>query len=96
MFPTANSENQVIGVLDVGSPAGFTVFCSSHVPDDKLVGAGNAMQFFPRYVYDAPDDNADQTGLFQSDSRRRHNVTEDALRTYRELDSNIDRDDPVF
>jgi predicted helicase len=103
VFPSAAAENLVIGVLDIGSPAPFAALCAKALPDDKLVGAGNAMQFFPRYVYENADvaDEAGVRGLFDYEpatdsSGRRHNVTDHALVTYQALDPAIDRDDIFF
>lgn len=101
VFPAADTENLVLGVLDTGSPAPFSVLCSAQLPDDKLVGAGNAMQFLPRYVYDVrdPDDDSPK-GLFDGepghDSGRTHNVTDHALALYRSLDPAIEKDDLFF
>jgi len=58
------------------------------------------MQFFPRYVYDAPPTD-DSPGLFDIEPiakgfGRRHNVTDDALAVFRVLDPAIDRDDVFF
>jgi predicted helicase len=101
VYPAADSDNLVIGVLDTGSPAPFTVLCAARQPDDKLVGAGNAMQFLPQYVYDvdAPGDG-EQDDLFagrvMDGLGRRHNVTDHALAVYRALDPAIGRDDIFF
>ena len=106
VFPTAVADNLVIGVLDKGSPAPFSALCSAVQPDDKLVGAGNAMQFFPRYVYevDAGVEGDGAPGLFEvpevpeaaDGSGRRHNVTDHALGLYQTLDPAVERDDIFF
>jgi len=103
VFPTPGTDNIVIGILDVGSPAPFTVLASIQLPDDKLVGAGNAMQFLPRYVYEpGSSSTADGVlGLFEGDGAaelggKRHNVTDEALNDYTALDRNIEKDDIFF
>ncbi|MGH9023320.1 MAG: type ISP restriction/modification enzyme [Acidimicrobiia bacterium] len=101
VYPSAASDSLVIGVLDVGSPAPFAALCVTRQPDDKLVGAGNAMQFLPQYVYaDGKLGDGAQGGLFASTAAqpagRRHNVTDHALAAYRALDPAIERDDVFF
>ena len=103
VFPTVDADNLVIGVLDTGSPAPFAALCSVVQPDDKLVGAGNAMQFFPRFVYEMEagvEDDA-SPGLFETSESagatgRKHNVTDHALAAYQALDPAIERDDIFF
>lgn len=102
VFPDAAADNLVIGCAGRGGSAPFTPFASNLTPDLVAVGAGNAMQFFPRYVYTVDSATDAAPGLFdEQDSGgavggRRHNVTDEALATFRELDPAIDKDEIFF
>lgn len=98
VFPSAGAENLVIGVLDLGSFSPFAAFCSKTLPDDRVMGAGNATQLFPRFIYESSSGGLTQPGLFAGDAQagRHHNVTDHALEVFRHLDHAIDRDDVFF
>ncbi len=71
-FPTASTSNVAIGLTDMGSEKPFMVFPSNTIPDLHLVGGGAQTQCFPFYVYE------------ENGSNRRENVTDWALKTFRE------------
>ena len=108
VYPTADSENLALGVIEPGSPAPFTTFAVSRLPDGKVVGAGNAMQFFPRYIYEEPgpaDEMSAADSLFDGVTEgdqdrhsegRRLNVTDYALAEYQTVDPAIGKDDIFF
>ncbi len=103
VYPTAASDhlNVAIGVLDPGGAAPFTVLAVDRVPDDKVAGAGNAMTYFPRYVYE-PAGRTETRRLFEVDGEstgvgsRRHNVTDKTLLSYNQLGTSIHKDDIFF
>jgi predicted helicase len=102
-YPSANTENLAIGCAGMGGSAPFTPFMTNDIPDLVATGAGNAMRWFPEYVYDAPKTAAaaDVSGLFDDSpdtksAASHHNVTDHALAAYRELDPAIDRDEIFF
>jgi predicted helicase len=73
MFPTvaAESENQIIGLTDLGSEKPFMTMIAAGLADIHLVGGGSAAQCFPFYVYD------------EDGSNRRENITDWALAQFR-------------
>ncbi len=74
IFPTVSSEeeNSAIVVSDVGHRAAFSSLVSNTIPELHLCAASDAFQCFPFYTY-----NEDGSG-------RRENITEWALRQFRE------------
>ncbi len=98
--------NLTIGFNGVGGSAPFTPFITRETPDLVVVGAGNAMQWLPRYLYDesAPTAAHPPPELFGLDisaspgsgAGRQHNVTDHALGLYRALDAAITKDDIYF
>ncbi len=99
VYPDPEAENIAIGVLEASSPAPFAVLATSLLPDDKLLGAGNAMQFLPRFIYRSGP-SASPANLFDAvepvDGGRLHNVSDRALDLYRALDATIEKDDVFF
>ncbi|MGE3449450.1 MAG: DEAD/DEAH box helicase [Microbacteriaceae bacterium] len=99
MFPDASADNLAIGFNGIGGSAPFTPLMTRAIPDLVAVGAGNAMRFLPRYVYDPPrgdDGPPDLTASNESSERRSHNVTDHAVEAYRALDRRISKDDVFF
>jgi len=74
VFPTqqTKSENQVIGLTDLGSEKPFMVMVAAMIEDLHLVGAGSSTQCFPFYTYD------------EDGSNRRENITDWALNLFRD------------
>lgn len=102
VFPGAGSDNLAIGCAGMGGSAAFAPFIVQEIPDLVATGAGNLLQWFPRYVFDsAGGSDSVAPGLFDeapasNDGDRRHNVTDHALAAYRLIDLAIDRDDIFF
>jgi predicted helicase len=71
-FPTAETDNLVLALTNLGSEKPFLVLPSRVLPDLHLVGPGAGAQCFPFYVYDEDGTN------------RRENVTDWALKHFRE------------
>lgn len=60
-FPTPNTPNHGITVTAPGGNASFTCLAVKQIPDlVSVTGAGNAVQFFPRYTYREPAADAGQ------------------------------------
>ena len=96
IFSDASSENRVICVPGIGAKKQFSVFITNMVTDVNLNEAGT--QCFPRYSYPKPLDGSDTTETFQGLDEvpeRIDNITDTALRTFREHYSNntITKDD---
>lgn len=102
IFPNGDSDNLAIGLFAPGCPAPFTCFMVGEYADLVMCGAGNPMQYLPRYVYDPFSEDigyASQPSLLGHDivgGGRRHNVAGHALDEYRVLDEGIGKDDVFF
>jgi len=74
VYPTRDteSENVVLALTHLGSEKPFMVLASSVIADLHVVGAGAGAQCFPFYVYD------------EDGSNRRENITQWALKHFRE------------
>jgi predicted helicase len=83
VLPTASAGtvNTIIAVTDIGSEKPFMVMMSERLTDIHLVGAGASCQCFPFYAYD------------EDGSNRRDNITDWALKQFREhyRDKKIDK-----
>ena len=98
VFPDPDSGNLAIGTLDPGGSAPFTALMVDRLPDDKLVGAGNAMQFLGRWIYKEPG-NRDAGTLalnVDSDEWRVDNITEHALDRFRAVVPDFTPDDVFY
>ncbi|MBY5161479.1 DEAD/DEAH box helicase family protein [Nitriliruptoria bacterium AS10] len=93
IFPSAETANLAIGVLEPGGSAPFTALMVDRLPDDKLAGAGNAMQFLPRWIY--PDRDVASTDQTEPGSRR-DGVTNHAHELFQVADPDITKDDIFF
>ena len=95
LFPTPAQENRVIAVSGVGAGTGYSVLMTDVVPACHLVGAGNAVQCFPRYRY---VEAADQSSLFRNDSgyERHDAISQRSLDTYRDRFGDHVTSDDVF
>lgn len=95
IYPDAGAENLTIGCNGIGGSAAFTPFITKVIPDLVLVGAGNAMQWFPRFTYE-PGSGEESDQLFAAQAGRSPNVTDHALGQFRTLDPAIEKDDIFF
>ena len=94
IFPDASSENRVIcvpgkGAKNEGPKKQFSVLITDTMPDINLNEAG--AQCFPRYQYLEQTDSSDTTDMFQgidSPPNRIDNISDTALRTFREYYNN--------
>jgi predicted helicase len=96
VYPNADVQNLTVGILEPGGSAPFSVLMTAELPDDKLAGAGNAMQHLAQYIYDAPSKDGPQISLLDDGATRRHNVTDYALGLYRNLHPKVSKDDIFF
>ena len=85
-FPMSNTRNPAILVERGLSALGRTIamIATDIIPDNKAgAGAsGRALQILPRYTFDEPMVR-EQDQLIQVEPRRRDNITDDALGSYR-------------
>ena len=96
VYPTPEISNLAIGCAGMGGSAAFTPTATGSLPDTVATGAGNVLQWFPRYVYPA-ESGAPASSLFDSSNEaRHHNVTDHALELYRTLDPGVTKDDIFF
>ena len=84
-FPTPGTRNPTIlverGLPTPGSHPG--ILAVDAIPENKAsAGAGRLCQALPRYTYEQPMD-VPQELLIQNEPRRRDNITDDALDSYR-------------
>ncbi|PKO48733.1 MAG: damage-inducible protein [Betaproteobacteria bacterium HGW-Betaproteobacteria-4] len=91
LFPDASSQNIIIGVSASASRSAYSVFISDHVASLHAVDMVGS-QYFPLYLYDAPESelagvSSKQSALFDetgqppatSESRRRDAITSEGL-----------------
>jgi predicted helicase len=98
VFPDADAKNLAIGCAGMGGSAAFTPTATASLPDTVATGAGNVLQWFPRYVYNVAEPGG-PAALFEdgpSETGRIHNVTDHVLGLYRDLDPAIEKDDIFF
>lgn len=83
LYPQATSENLLIGVSAPGNVSGFTALMTASVPELCLAAMKGGTQCYPRYVYDATEEqsaNDDQGRLFRgSEQGSRGLVQKDAI-----------------
>jgi len=60
-FPRAGCENVLIGVSASESRSSWSVFITNQIPSLHAVDMVGS-QFFPRYIYDDPEDDVDEPG----------------------------------
>lgn len=92
IFPDAAAENIAIGVSASDSRSAYSVFITNVVPSLHAVDMVGS-QYFPLYLYDNPDAEADkeptQVGLFAADlatpivRKRRDAITDEGLAHFR-------------
>ncbi len=88
-FPTPNTPNHGISVTAPGGNASFTCLAVDQIPDlVSVTGAGNAIQFFPRYTYVEPAADAGQLFTDTPESelvdgyQRIDNITDEILAAF--------------
>lgn len=104
MFPTPGHANYGILLTAPGGNAGFTCRMVDLLPDlVSVTGAGNAAQFFPRWIYEktGTEDTLEfDTGTGQADEygqRRVDNITDEILALYRDvIGEQVTKDDIFF
>ncbi len=97
VFPRPGVENLAIGILEAGGSAPFSVLMVDRQPDDKLAGAGNAMQFLPRWVYPATTTTTEgQLDGLAEGVGCTDGITGHALERCRTLDPDCTEDDVFF
>jgi predicted helicase len=86
-FPSSSSDNRGIAVSAPGASAPFTALITNSIPDLVVPGAGNPIQFFPRYTYRAVEHSGLDIFGTGGDSgyERIDNVTDEILDEYRKL-----------
>ena len=92
IFPTLGGENRAICVPGVGSTRPFSALMVDKMPDLHFIAFG---QCFPRYRYQRLDDAREQLPGMGGEPERIDNVTDTALRDFRDryADSSIYKDD---
>jgi predicted helicase len=82
IFPTPRHDNLGFYYVGAGSAVPFSVIMMNTIPDLHVTGAGSGGQFFPRWTWEATDDDA----LFAAGSgeiidgyRRVDNISDEAL-----------------
>jgi predicted helicase len=80
LFP-AETENWGFYALGIGATADFSVLATDQIPDVQMLGAGQNGQFFARWSFAAPAEDAEGGLPFADDatSQRQDNVTDLAL-----------------
>ena len=102
VYPTAASDNLSICLPPPGSSAPpFSVLMTPIITDNGLY-ASSAKALFPQYLYQLSGGSS-PVGLFDEldaasheQLERRHNVTDEALASYQELNTEITKDDIFF
>lgn len=98
VYPAVDAENLCICITGVSSHWDFSVIIARHVPDFHLLDTG---QVFPRYLYDA----IDEEGVLDFDEglddgrqfRRSDNISDSALVEFRETyGTSVKKDDLFF
>ena len=95
IFPNGSSENRVICATGIGSKILFSAFMTDALPDLELISKG---QCFPRWQYPQPTNTPNTTSEFrgfEEAPERIDNITDTALRAFREhySDKTITKDD---
>lgn len=102
IYPTAGTSNPGISVIAPGTPTPFAVLLVDHVPDSKLLGAGNAVEMFPRYRYELADGDGQlaldaSAGEVIDGYRRIDNITDEGLARFEAAyGGEITKDDIFF
>jgi predicted helicase len=78
LFPESQTENLVICVINKQATAPFSALICREVPDLVLMGAGNVVNCFPRYIYSEEKSESDVSLFDRPTEERRHGVTEAA------------------
>ncbi|WP_157773967.1 type ISP restriction/modification enzyme [Acidipropionibacterium acidipropionici] len=100
-FPTPTHDNIGITVIESGARAPFSVLMTDQLPDSKIYV--DAAQFFPRWTYERAD-SGDQDVLpgpggsvDESGYRRVDNITDQALKSYRDaFGPQVSKDDIFY
>ena len=96
-FPTAETENQGIYLVGAGSDRPFAALMTDLIPDLAMWGSSSG-QFFTRYTYerDSTEDTLFAGNSVSSDYARLDNITDYALRDYREAYGERVTKDDIF
>lgn len=91
-FPTPDTTNSGFYNVGAGSAVPFSVLMVDAIPDLHVTGAGSGGQFFARYSYTAPVEDA-----LLATPTKQENITDWALSEYRKTyGDNVSKDDIFF
>jgi predicted helicase len=97
LFPESQTENLVICVINKQATAPFSALICREVPDLVLMGAGNVVNCFPRYIYSEEKSESDVSLFDRPTEERRHGVTEAAQnRVSSLLGTEVSKDEIFF
>ena len=98
LFPSPAHENTVIAVSGVGAGAGYSVLATNVIPCLTMAGAGNAVQCFPQYLYDASPEGQmfGVEGDIVAGYQRRSAISDTTLDRYRQRYGDAVTKDDIF